>query len=197
MDSITQQYLQRSLKGDVHAYGMLMDSYQSLVYVLVRKVCGNAADAEELTQDVFLKAYQQLNTFKGTASFATWLYRIAFNTAVSGVRKKQSLRKRQEGYETQVKAQTQEGYEPEKPFAEASRDAQLDALQQAVDALCPEDRLLIELYYYKELQIKEVAYIAGLTESNAKVRIHRIRQRLGEALNSPTNGDLERNETYE
>lgn len=167
-------YIEKALKGDTRAYGVLVDKYQSLIFVLVRRVCNNSDDAMEILQDVFLKAYQQLHTFRGASSFATWLYRIAFNTAISNVRKTRSGSRNKGTYETEIK-HTQDAWE-EDPDPE--REAQFEKLRQLVDDLPPSERLLIELYYYKELKMEEVAYISGMTVANAKVRIHRIRQKL-------------------
>jgi len=170
--------IQKTLSGDARAYGALVDKYQSLVFVLVRGICKSTADAQEVTQDVFLKAYEQLHTFKGTASFRTWLYRIAYNTAISHVRKTKSRGKAGDAYMQEV-MHTGSPLEEER---DTEREAQYETLRQLVDELPPSDRMLIELYYYKEMKMDEVAYICGLTQSNAKVRIFRIRQKLQEAM---------------
>ncbi len=167
-----------TLSGDARAYGALVDKYQSLVFVLVRGICKTTADAQEVTQDVFLKAYEQLHTFKGTASFRTWLYRIAYNTAISHIRKTKSRGKAGEAYMHEV-MHTASSVEEEH---DTEREAQYDKIRQLVEDLPPAERMLIELYYYKELKMEEVAYICGMTLSNAKVRIFRIRQKLQEAM---------------
>lgn len=166
-----REHIQRTLKGDTRAYNALVEKYQSLVFVLVRNVCHNDADAQELAQDVFVKAYQQLRTFRGQSAFATWLYRIAYNTAISAMRKKQVEQRRSGLYEQDVL----HNEDADEVFEE---DARYRRLRDLVAALPPEERLLIELYYYKELSMKEVAYIVGMGESNVKVRIHRIRQKI-------------------
>ncbi|MCL2738711.1 MAG: sigma-70 family RNA polymerase sigma factor, partial [Bacteroidales bacterium] len=81
-------YIERVLKGDLHAYTPLVEKYRQYVYALVKRTCPHPAEAEELAQDVFVKAYERLGTFRGASAFSTWLYRIAFNTAVSHARKK-------------------------------------------------------------------------------------------------------------
>lgn len=167
-----------TLSGDARAYGALVDKYQSLVFVLVRGICKTTADAQEVTQDVFLKAYEQLHTFKGTASFRTWLYRIAYNTAISHIRKTKSRGKAGEAYMHEVMHTAS----PVEEEHDSEREAQYDKIRQLVEELPPAERMLIELYYYKELKMEEVAYISGMTLSNAKVRIFRIRQKLQEAM---------------
>ena len=170
--------IQKVLGGDVRAYAALVNKYQSMVFVLVRGVCRSAEDAQEVTQDVFLKVYQQLHTYKGNASFRTWLYRIAYNTAISSIRKTQSLERRSEAYAQDVLHTTDRAEEE----TDDPRVAQQDKLRSLLETLPPQDRMLIELYYYKELKMDDVATICGLTQSNAKVRIFRIRQKLQEAM---------------
>lgn len=169
MDESTS--IEQAQHGNTRAYGLLVEKYQSRVYALVCRVCRNNAQAQEVVQDVFLKAYAQLSSFRGTASFSTWLYRIAYNTAISQVRKNTSRRKAQDAYTSQMANAPEEAYDD-------STDSQYTALQQALANLNHEDRLLIELFYYKELKMEEVAYIARLSVSNAKVRLFRIRQKL-------------------
>ena len=68
-----------------------MDKYSQQVFILIIRIVENQEDAEELTQDTFLKAFEHLSSFKAESSFSTWIYRIAYNTAISATRKKQEL----------------------------------------------------------------------------------------------------------
>lgn len=170
--------IQKVLDGDLRAYAALVNKYQSMVFVLVRSVCRSAEDAQEVTQDVFLKVYQQLHTFKGNASFRTWLYRIAYNTAISYIRKTQSLERHTEAYAQEVLHTTDQAEEE----TDDRRGAQQDKLRSLLETLPPQDRMLIELYYYKDLNMDEVATICGMTQSNTKVRLFRIRLKLHEAM---------------
>lgn len=80
--------IEHILDGDNRQYAILMDKYSQQVFSLIFQMAGNQEDAEELTQDTFLKAYQNLKRFKGESSFSTWIYRIAYNTTISAMRKK-------------------------------------------------------------------------------------------------------------
>lgn len=164
------------------AYAALVDKYQSMVFVLVRSVCRHAEDAREVTQDVFLQAYKRLHTFRGEASFRTWLYRIAYNTAISHIRKEQSRERRAQDYKehalhasAQTSAHTPAYAEEEQ---EADEQQRYQKLRSLVASLPPKERLLIELYYYKDLKMEEIAHICSLTPSNVKVTMFRIRQKL-------------------
>lgn len=81
-------YIQRVLAGDTACFACLIDRYGEPIHALILKVVRNPEDAEELAQDTFLKAFKSLGTFKGDCGFSTWLYRIAYNTALSSLRKK-------------------------------------------------------------------------------------------------------------
>jgi RNA polymerase sigma-70 factor (ECF subfamily) len=81
-------YIGRVLSGDVSAYASLVAKHKNLVFSIVLKIVNNREDAEEISQDVFLKAYQSLSTFERKSKFSTWLYRIAYNAAISKTRKK-------------------------------------------------------------------------------------------------------------
>ena len=80
------------LNGKTEQYEYFLDRYGQQVFVLVDRIVSCPEDAEELTQDVFLKAFQQLSSFKAESSFSTWIYRIATNVAISAVRKKNEER---------------------------------------------------------------------------------------------------------
>ena len=130
-------------------------------------------DAEELTQDVFLKAFQQLSSFKAESSFSTWIYRIATNVAISAVRKKRNdvLRLDDSVFANLSDTQVDEALENES-------EEQMERLQQAMNQLEADERALITLYYLEEKPLAEVAFILGMTEGNAKVKLHRIRKKL-------------------
>ncbi len=176
--------------GDMNAYAALVDKYQSMVFVLVRSICHNAQEAQEVTQDIFLRAYNQLHTFRGAASFKTWLYRIAYNTAISHVRKEQSKDRHAQNYRSHTLHTTTSVQEEQDDNEEECHKK----LMILIDSLPPNERLLIELYYYKDLKIEEIAHICSLTPSNAKVSLFRIRQKLKAAMEREKE-EVERGET--
>ena len=161
------------LNGKTEQYEYFLDRYGQQVFVLVDRIVSCQEDAEELTQDVFLKAFQQLSSFKAESTFSTWIYRIATNIAISAVRKKRNdvLRLDDSVFanlsDTQVDAELED-----------ESEEQMERLQQAMNQLEADERALITLYYLEEKPLAEVAFILGLTEGNAKVKLHRIRKKL-------------------
>lgn len=131
-------------------------------------------DAEELAQDVFMKVFRNLSSFKGDCSFSTWIYQIAYNTAISELR-----RKRQEFVaieESQISNVSEE--EVSEMLGRTSTTEQLDKLEAALEQLPPDERALILLFYMKEKTVDELTVITGLGASNIKVKLHRIRKKL-------------------
>lgn len=161
------------LLGNTTLYEYFLDRYGQQVFVLVDRIVSCQEDAEELTQDVFLKAFQQLSSFKAESSFSTWIYRIATNVAISAVRKKknETIRLDESVFFNLSESQIDEALEDES-------EEQLQRLQRAIEQLQADERALITLYYMEEKPLTEVAFILGITEGNAKVKLHRIRKKL-------------------
>ena len=161
------------LNGKTEQYEYFLDRYGQQVFVLVDRIVSCQEDAEELTQDVFLKAFQQLSSFKAESSFSTWIYRIATNIAISAVRKKRNdvLRLDDSVFANLSDTQVDAALEDES-------EEQMERLQQAMNQLEADERAMITLYYLEEKPLAEVAFILGMTEGNAKVKLHRIRKKL-------------------
>jgi RNA polymerase sigma-70 factor (ECF subfamily) len=173
------------LSGDVSAYASLVTKHKNLVFSIVLKIVSNREDAEEISQDVFLKAYQALSTFERKSKFSTWLYRIAYNAAISKTRKKKVEMVAIEetvitNYSTdEIGRNMNDLDENDRPLI----------LEKALLRLPEEDNLLITLFYKNENSIEDISGITGLSASNVKVRLHRIRKKLYEEMN----GMLKRN----
>ena len=161
------------LHGNTALYEYFLDRYGQQVFVLVDRIVSCQEDAEELTQDVFLKAFQQLSSFKAESSFSTWIYRIATNVAISAVRKKKNdtIRLDESVFFNLSESQVDEALEDES-------EEQLQRLQRAMEKLEADERALVTLYYMEEKPLSEVAFILGMTEGNVKVKLHRIRKKL-------------------
>lgn len=167
-------YIKRVQSGDTASFGCLLDRYSRPVYSLVYRIVDNREDAEELTQDVFMKVFKNLAGFKGDSSFSTWIYRIAYNTAISATRKsKQEFLAVEDGVldnATESDMTEMYGYPEEE-------DRMVD-LESALNQLHPEDRGIILLFYMKDKTIEEIAGITGLSATNVKTKLHRIRKKL-------------------
>lgn len=167
-------YIERIVAGDTGCFACLLDRYSRPVHSLILKMVRNKEDAEELAQDVFMKVFRNLPSFKADCSFSTWIYRIAYNTAISELRKKKQEVVAIE--EAQISNVSEE--EVGDLLESVSLKEQLDKLEAALALLPPDERALILLFYRKEKTVDELRVITGLTASNIKVKLHRIRKKL-------------------
>lgn len=173
MKSTEAHIIREILNGKTNRYEYFLDKYGQQVFALVARIVSCQEDAEELTQDVFLKAFRQLSSFKEESSFSTWIYRIAYNAAISATRKRNYdvLHLDDAVFANLSDTQVDEALEDES-------EEQLNRLSRAIEKLDADERALITLYYIEERPLAEVAFISGMTDNNAKVKLHRIRKKL-------------------
>lgn len=182
-----QIYITQVLEGRTEAFSVLVDRYKDLAYTIALRVARNTEDAEEIAQDGFLKAYNQLHTFKGSAKFSTWLYAIVYRTAISKMRKKKLDVVDVDDYVFEQQGSVTEAPQLEELTAEERKRY----ISQALKRLPELDALLISLYYIHERSIDEIQEITRLTESNVKVKLHRGRKQLYNELSQLLNHEME------
>jgi len=167
-------YIDKVLNNDANAYASLVEKHKSMVFTIALKIVRNREDAEEIAQDVFVKAYQSLATFKKESKFSTWLYRIVYNASISKTRKK--------NLET-----TNINYDIVENYSEDDINNNLNRLEEneqkkiintVLKKLNPEDHLLVTLYYFEEKSVEEISEIADISQSNVKVKLFRTRKKL-------------------
>ena len=166
------------LGGKSEQFEHILNRYSGQVFNLIAHIVPCKEDAEELTQDVFIKVFRLLSSFKEESSFSTWIYRIATNTALSAARKRK--------HDTLHLDDTAYQYIPDEIIDETldnDSEEQLQRLSDAIEMLRADERALITLYYINEKPIAEVASVLGLTASNVKIKLHRIRKKLYLILN--------------
>ena len=170
--------IQRVLAGDDTAFSALVKKHQKPVHALAWRKTGDFHVAEEITQDTFLKAYQNLSTLKEPQKFAGWLYVIAVNYCKMWKRKKRlSTQSLEETSSAELEKATYSGYviaENERTTAEAQREV----VKQLLAKLQESDRIVITLYYLGEMTYEEISEFLGVSVSAIKNRLYRARQRL-------------------
>ncbi|OFY64508.1 MAG: hypothetical protein A2V46_10340 [Bacteroidetes bacterium RBG_19FT_COMBO_42_7] len=171
-------YISQVLEGKVNTFSYLVDRHKDKAFNLAFRICGNREEAEEIAQDAFLKAYRSLKYFKMKSSFATWLYRIVYNTAISLVRsRKKGLLSIEE-----FPADAVDFLGFNKTEDEAADDYRNSLVNFALQKISEEERGLITLYYYNDLNTEEISKITGINKSNIKVRLFRARQKMAEII---------------
>ncbi len=171
-------YIQQVLAGNSNAYSHLVDRHKDKAFNLAFRICGNFEEAEEILQDSFLKAYRSISGFKMKSSFATWLYRIVYNTSISHVRTKKVKVLSLEDFPADIADFTgmdTNNEEAEKEFRNA-------LLNFALQKITEEERALVTLFYYDEMSTEEIEDITGISKSNLKVKLFRARRKMYEVI---------------
>ena len=163
--------IERFRAGDRTAFEELVRRYQRPVFSLALRYLRSDADAKDLVQRTFVKAYGALAGFRAEASFRTWLYRIAINLCLNHLRD----RRREEVRSELGEALPAPHVGGEKALLERERGAHL---RDAIAELPPKQRMVLELRVYDELPFREVAELAGCSENAAKVNFHHAVKRL-------------------
>ena len=171
-------YINEVLGGKINSYSYLIERHKDRVFNLAFRICTNREEAEEIAQDAFLKAFRSLKHFKKKSSFSTWLYRIVYNTAISVVRSKRKGMLSIEDFP--VNTLDFIGYTTNED--EAENEYRNSLVNFALQRISVEDRGLVSLYYYYELDCEEISKITGVSRTNIKVRLHRARKKIAEVI---------------
>lgn len=171
-------YLEKVLNGNSNAYAFIVDRYRDNVFSLAHKISGSFEDAEEIAQDSFIKAYRSLQGFRNSSKFSTWLYRITYNTSVSCIRKKNRSIMQIEDFPADAVDFLRESDNEETAELEYRRAL----LSFAIQKLGPDDRALISMYYFQEMNADEICEVTGISRSNLKVRLFRSRKKIEEII---------------
>jgi len=167
-------YIERILAGETNLFSYFVNSYSNSIYSLIVRIVQTNEDAEELTQDSFLKAFKKLDSFKGDCSFSTWLFRIAYNTAISATRKRKIVFPTVD--EMMMESVPDEAIETF--FDPDENEIKLQKLEEAIGKLNVEEKTLITLFYIEDKSVTELARVLDLTPENVKVKLHRVRKKL-------------------
>lgn len=173
------QLIEATRAGDTAAFGRLVEQYQDRLYNSVLRVLGSAEDARDVVQEAFVQAYLKLETFRGSAAFYTWLYRIAFNLAMSHARRRcptASL----DHLKTSVGREPVDG----QPIPEVHmvRRERVQLVHAALAALSAEYRQILVLRELEGCRYDQIAEILDLPVGTVRSRLFRAREQLREQL---------------
>ncbi len=171
-------WIEQALQGDRTAFGQLMHRYAGAVYNVAYRMLGNAEDAEDASQEIFLRAYTRLESFDRTRRFSTWLLSIGSNYCID------RLRRRRFAWMTLDDAAYALPSSEPGPERTAITQEQRRMVQQALQKLPEHYRLVTVLRYWQDLSYEEICQVTGLPESTIKTRLHRARHMLAAALGS-------------
>jgi RNA polymerase sigma-70 factor (ECF subfamily) len=173
--------IDRAKQGDAEAFEGLYSLHKRRVYSLCLRMTGNAAEAEDLTQEAFLQLYRKIATFRGESAFSTWLHRLAVNVVLMRLRKKGLP---EVSLEETLEPQQESG--PRKDFG--TRDSVLAGsidritLERAIERLPPGYRIVFVLHDIEGYEHNEIAEMLGCSIGNSKSQLHKARMKLRDLL---------------
>lgn len=171
--------VQGVLRGDQGAFRQVVEKYQNYVFTIAMRVLKTREEAEEVAQDVFLKVYKMLGSYRQESKFSSWLYAITYRTAIDNARKKKLPL---QSIETGGGVMQTPDLHSKTP-AELTQDNDLrQQVQSIINRLKPSDANIITLYYLHEQSVQEIAEITGLSVTNVKTKLFRLREQLRQEL---------------
>ncbi len=173
-----EYYIEQTLNGNVNAYAFLVEKYKHMVYTLTIRIVKNKEEAEEVAQDSFVKAYKNLSKFKGESKFSTWLYKIAYYASLDLIKRNNRF-----SYTENIDNLNEFDLEnTQDALKEMEDEERKHVINDALLKLNVEERIILTLYYFEELQVKEISKVVNLSEDNIKVKLFRSRKKLATIL---------------
>ncbi|MDD8018454.1 MAG: sigma-70 family RNA polymerase sigma factor [Bacteroidota bacterium] len=176
------QLIQEFRNGNEQAYNKLVLRYQEKIYWIVRRMIPDHDEADDVTQNVFIKAYQSLKTFKGDSSFYTWIYRIAVNSSLNEIRRKK-IRKTFSLDESET---IQLHSDDDQPLERMEKEERTKLIQKAIEQLPEKQKKVFVLRYYEELPYEEIAKILKTSVGGLKANYFHAVKKIGDYLKHET-----------
>lgn len=179
MKNIQEQvYINEIKGGDTVSYSFIIDKYQHMVYTIAFRILGNIEDSQDVAQESFIKAYQQIRQYEGKSKFSTWLYTIVYRTAISKL--KENKIKTISISNSIIENYSQDYTSPQ--FVQLQLNDEQRQIKHAIQKLPQTEALLITLFYINENTTREIHEITGLSLANIKIKLFRARKKLEKDL---------------
>ncbi len=169
LDNQIKSLCRRIKKADKNAASELLKIYYADIYSYLRRLCGSRHDAEDLTQQTFLKVWSSLDGFAGRSKFSTWLYRIAHNTYIDWQRKNAVSAQSRPDQWWQECIDKNHG-----PFINTAERQLVQRIYQMVDQFDEDKKHVVHLHYYQGLSIRETAKVLNIATSTVKYRLREV-----------------------
>lgn len=173
-------WVQGTLHGDREAFRAIVEKYHPRIYDLCRRMLRQTQEAEDVTQEVFVRVYRKLSTYHLSYKFSTWLYTVALNVIRNHVRHRRLV----QFFSLDVAQEETPAQEPVDPRPKPEQTAQhkeaSGLLDHMLQALKPKWRTPFVLYYVQDMSCQEIAKVLGVSEGVVKVTLHRARRLLQE-----------------
>lgn len=181
--------INKAKKGDITAFEALIEDHQKRVYNIALRILNNSEDAYDAAQEVFIKVYKSIASFKGDSSFSTWIYRITKNVCLDEIRKRKKNKaiSIDEEYENEEGSMQKQIYD-DSPGPEEITERKIDKEQiyKAIELLSEQQKIVLVLRDIQGFSYEEIGKIIDCPEGTVKSRINRARKSLVELLRSKT-----------
>jgi len=172
MNNEEQNWINECLQGNAEAFRKLVDAYRHYAYTLAMRITKNEEDAEEVTQDAFMKAYVSLKSFKGESKFSTWFYKIVLNMAMTKVRRRKPAHQNIDDVHVSLA-------NDDEPMRKTDRTYYVE---KAINALPEDEAAIVTLFYMEGQSLGDIAEVVNLSLSNTKVKLFRARNKMAGLL---------------
>ncbi|CAC9973686.1 RNA polymerase sigma factor [Flavobacterium panici] len=173
-----QHYIDKVLQGETNAFAVLVDRYKDMIFTLALKMVKNREEAEEVSQDTFIKIYSSLNKFKGESKFSTWIYKIAYNTCLDRLKKS-----KKDDFNISIDDFSSHLIKTMDTALSALEDKERkQTIQKCLNLLPSDEKFLLTLFYFDDQNLEEIGKIMNISANNAKVKLFRSRQKLAVIL---------------
>jgi len=182
MEPTDTELIAAVLRGEVSCFEPLIQKYQSRVFATARRYARRESDAEDIVQEIFLKAYQKLGSFRAEAPFEHWLMRLTVRTCYDSLRNTQRRKERPFSDLTEEESAWLDRFGADPNQADESAAAARELVQRLLEQLTPEARLVITMLEIEERSVKEIAHLTGWSVPLVKVRAFRARAEMRRCL---------------
>ncbi|RZJ50667.1 MAG: sigma-70 family RNA polymerase sigma factor [Flavobacterium sp.] len=173
-----QHYIDLIIKGDSNSFAVLVNRYKDMIFTLALKMVKNREEAEEVSQDTFIKIYNSLNKFKGDSKFSTWIYKIAYNTCLDRLKKN-----KKEDLNISIDEFSAHLIKTMDNALSALEDKERkQTIQNCLNLLPGDESFLLTLFYFEDQSLEEIGKVMNISANNAKVKLFRSRQKLAVIL---------------
>lgn len=173
-----QHYINLFLEGNSNAFAVLVDRYKDMVFSLVLKMIKHKEEAEEVAQDIFVKIFKSMHTFKGESKFSTWVYKVSYYTCLDRIKKIKREKNAipiDDFADNQIKTL-------ETVLDTIEEQERNKVIENCIQLLPSEDGFLLILYYFEDQSIEEISKVMDCTPNNVKVKLFRSRKKLASLL---------------
>ena len=169
-----EYYITQTLNGNVNAYAFLVEKYKHMVFTLSIRIVKNREEAEEISQDVFVKAYTNLKSFKGDSKFSTWIYKIGYYASLDAIKRN----KRQINSENIDEVYEADFGVLQNALSYLEEKERKSIIKKSLLKLNEDEQVILTLYYFEEMPLKEISEVVNLSVDNIKVKLFRARKKL-------------------